>query len=74
MAHVLKDFFTGSLILAALTLSALVGCVLFLILNIFFHIFGALAVVFFFVFVIFLAIWFIGFIYRKTREDHRETK
>ncbi len=47
MAHVLKDFFTGSLILVALTLSALVGFVLFLILNIFFHIFGALVVVFF---------------------------
>ena len=72
MAHVLRDFFTGSLILVALTLSALVGFILFLVLNIFFHIFGALVVVFFFIFLIFFAVWFVGFIFRKIREDRRE--
>lgn len=72
MAHVLRDFFTGSLILVALTLSALVGFILFLVLNVFFHIFGALVVVFFFIFLIFFAIWFVGFVFRKIREDRRE--
>ncbi|OPX93967.1 MAG: hypothetical protein A4E62_00193 [Syntrophorhabdus sp. PtaU1.Bin002] len=72
MAHVLRDFFTGSLILVALTLSALVGFILFLILNVFFHIFGALVVAFFFIFLIFFAVWFIGFVFRKIREDRRE--
>ena len=72
MAHVLRDFFTGSLILAVLTLSALAGFVLFLILNVFFHIFGVLVITFFFISLIFFAVWLIGFTYRKIREDRRE--
>ena len=68
MANVIKDFFTGSLILVALTLAAFLGFILFLILNVFFHIFGALVIFFFIIFIIFFAIWLIGFLYRKIRE------
>ena len=68
MAHIIKDFFTGSLILVSLTLTAFLGFILFFILNVFFHIFGALVIVFFFIFLLFFAIWLIGFLYRKIRE------
>ena len=64
MAHIIKDFFTGSLILVILTLAAFLGLILFFILNVFFHIFGALVIVFLF----FFAIWLIGFFYRQLRE------
>lgn len=68
MAHIIKDFFTGSLILVVLTLAAFLGLILFFILNIIFHIFGALVIVFLIVFLFFCAIWVIGFLYRQLRE------
>jgi len=68
MAHIIKDFFTGSLILVILTLAAFLGLILFFILNVFFHIFGALVIVFLVVFLFFFAIWLIGFFYRQLRE------
>jgi hypothetical protein len=68
MAHIIKDFFTGSLILVVLTLAALLGLILFFILNIFFHIFGVMIIVFLIVFLLFFAIWLIGFFYRQLRE------
>jgi hypothetical protein len=49
-------------------IASFLGFILFFILNIFFHIFGALAIVFLFVFLMFLAIWFIGFLYRQIRQ------
>ena len=71
MAHILKDFFTGSLIIVILTIAAFLGFILFLILNIFFHIFGALALVFLFVFLIFFAIWLVGYVYRQLRQTEK---
>jgi len=68
MAHIIKDFFVGSVILVVLALAALLGFVLFFILNIFFHIFSALAVVFLAVFLFFSAIWLIGFLYRHMKQ------
>jgi len=73
MAHIVKDFFMGSLVLVALTIAAFLGFVLFLVLNIFFHIFGALAIVFLFVFLMFFAIWFIGFLYRQIRQSGKNS-
>jgi uncharacterized membrane protein YbhN (UPF0104 family) len=68
MSHVIKDFFAGSLILVVLSLSALLGFILFFILNIFFHMFGALVIVFLIIFLFFFAIWLIGFLFRRLRE------
>jgi len=72
MSHIIKDFFTGSLILVALTIAAFLGSILFFFLNIFFHIFGALAIFFLFIFLIFFAIWLVGFLYRQIIQTGKE--
>lgn len=72
MAHLVKDFFTGSLIVVALAVAALLGSVLFFILNFFFHMFAAVALVFLFISLLFFTIWLIGYVYRQVREPAKK--
>lgn len=72
MANIIKDFFTGSLILVVLPIAALLGFILFFILNIFFHIFSALATAFLIISLVFFAIWLIGFLYRQLRDSEKK--
>lgn len=68
MSHIIKDFFRGSLILAAGIVLSFVIFIVLLILWIFLNILGALVWVFFVVFLFLTAVWLIGYIYRKIRE------
>ena len=68
MAHIVRDFFTGSLIIIIGTLATFVFFIAFLILGIFFKIFIVLASMSFFVFLVFFSIWLAGFLYRKLKE------
>ncbi len=68
MAHVLRDFLTGSTIIVVGMLLSLAASLVLLFLWIFLHLVGALAWVFFFVFLVFFSVWLIGYVYRKFRE------
>ncbi|MCX5816589.1 MAG: hypothetical protein NTX75_10185 [Proteobacteria bacterium] len=68
MSHIIKDFFRGSLILAAGIVLSFVIFIVLLILWIFLNILGALVWVFFVVFLFLTTVWLIGYIYRKIRE------
>lgn len=72
MSHIIKDFFTGSLILVVLLIASFLGFIHFFILNIIFHIFGALVIVFLIVFLFLFAIWLIGYLYRQLKESGRK--
>lgn len=72
MSHIIKDFFTGSLILVVLLIASFLGFILFFILNFVFHIFGALVIVFLIVFLFFAAIWLIGYLYRQFKESGKK--
>jgi hypothetical protein len=71
VAHIVRDFLAGSVIVAACTLISLVALILFLFLWIFFHIVGYLVMAALYVFLFFAAVWFIGFAYRKLKGDAR---
>ena len=68
MAHILRDFFTGSAIVAGGAVFSLALLILFLVLWIFFHVLGFLVVVVFYIFLFFFVLWLIGFIARKMKE------
>jgi hypothetical protein len=72
MAHVLRDILTGSTIVVLGMLLSLVASIALLIIWVFFHIVGPLAVIFFFIFLFFVALWLIGFGYRKLKETGTE--
>jgi len=67
MAHIIKDFFKGSLILVAGIVLSFAIFIVLLILWIFLNILGALVWVFFVVFLFLAAVWLIGYIYRNIR-------
>ena len=68
MSPVVRDFFTGSLILCIAVLSALGAFILLLVLSIFFKLFLFFASIAFILFLFFFSIWLVGFLYRKYRE------
>jgi uncharacterized membrane protein YbhN (UPF0104 family) len=68
MAHVLKDFITGGVLVVASLLAGLAVLIVFFILGIFLHIFAALASAFFFLALIVAAVWFVGYAYRRMKE------
>ena len=71
MAHILRDFFTGSAIVAVGGIFSLVLLIFFLALWVFFNILGIFAAVFFYIFLFFAAIWLIGFTARKIKESKK---
>jgi hypothetical protein len=68
LAHILKDFFTGSLVIAAGLIISFLALLVLILLWIFFHILGALVWIFLLLFLFFGVVWFIGLMYRKIRE------
>ncbi len=68
MAHIIKDFFMGSILLAAGIVLSFAAFIVLFVLWIFLNILGALVWVFLIVFLFFAAIWLIGYIFRKIRE------
>ena len=69
MSHIIKDFFRGSLILAAGIVLSFVIFIVLLILWIFLNILGALVWVFFVAFLFLAAVWLIGYIYRNINDS-----
>ena len=69
MAHIIKDFFRGSLILAAGIVASFIIFIVLLILWIFLNILGALVWVFLIVFLFLAAVWLIGYIYRSIHDS-----
>jgi hypothetical protein len=76
MAHIMRDFFTGSLIIVAGTFLSFVAFLIFLILWVFFHILGLFVWFFFYLFLLFLVIWLVGFLFRKALagREHEKAK
>ena len=72
MGHVLKDFVAGTFLVAAGLLAGIAVLIVFFILGLFFHIFAFLASALFFVMLLVLAVWFVGFAYRKAKEIQRQ--
>ena len=72
MGHVLKDFVAGTFLVAAGLLAAVAVLILFFILGLFFHVLAFLASALFFVMLLVLAVWFMGFAYRKAKEIKRQ--
>ncbi len=72
MAHVLKDVVTGTFLVAAGLVAGVAVLILFFILGLFFHILAILASVLFFVVLLGLAVWFVGFAYRKAKETKKQ--
>lgn len=68
MAHVIKDFFTGTMLVIGGVFLSLVAVVVLFILGLFFHVVGILATGVFFLFLLFFSIWVVGFFYRKIKE------
>ncbi len=72
MGHVLKDFVAGTFLVAAGLLAGIAVLIVFFILGLFFHILAFLASALFFVMLLVLAVWFVGFAYRKAKEIKRQ--
>ena len=72
MGHVLKDFVTGTFLVAAGLVAGIALLILFFILGLFFHVLAILASALFFVVLLGLAVWFVGFAYRKAKEIKKQ--
>ena len=72
MGHALKDFVAGTLLVAAGLLAGIAVLIVFFILGLFFHVLAFLASALFFVMLLVLAVWFVGFAYRKAKEIQRQ--
>jgi hypothetical protein len=68
MGHIIKDFFTGTLIIVTAVVLGLLGFAVYLIFGAFLTVFSFFAGIALFLFVCLGLMWLIGFIYRKIRE------
>ncbi|HEY3276419.1 MAG TPA: hypothetical protein VGJ94_07340 [Syntrophorhabdaceae bacterium] len=68
MGRVLRDFFAGSMIVAAGFILSLAALILFLILWLIFNILGFFVKILFYIFLFFAALWGVGYLYRNLRE------
>lgn len=68
MSQIIRDFFRGSLILAAGVILSFAAFIVFFILWIFLNILGAFVWVFFIVFLFLASVWLIGYIYRRIKD------
>lgn len=68
MKDIVRDFFAGSLIIAAGFIASLLLLIILGVLWVVFHVLGAIFVAVFFVFLFFAAVWLVGFLYRKARK------
>ena len=68
MGQVLRDAVTGSFLVAAAILAGIAVLIAFFILGLLFHVLAFLVSALFFVALLGLAVWFVGFAYRKVKE------
>ena len=71
MAHILRDFFAGSVIVAGGLIVSLAALIPFLILWIFFNVLGFLVKVMFYIFLFFAAVWSVGYLFRMLTEGKK---
>jgi hypothetical protein len=67
MSHIVRDLFTGSVIVIAGLALSLFGLLVLVILWAVFHILNILFWIFLYIFLFFVLIWFIGFLFHKAR-------
>jgi hypothetical protein len=72
MAHVIKDLATGTVVIIVGICAFIALSIVLFVLGIALHIIGAIASVVFFVALVFLSIWLVGFAYRKIKETNRK--
>jgi Flp pilus assembly protein TadB len=72
MGHVLKDFVTGTFLVTAGLVAGIAVLIIFFILGLFFHVLAIFASALFFVMLLGLAVWFVGFAYRKAKEIKKQ--
>ena len=68
----LKDFIAGTFLVAAGLAAGIAVLIVFFVLGIFFHVLAFFASALFFVMLLVLAVWFVGFAYRKAKEIKKQ--
>ena len=72
MGHVLRDFVAGTFLVAAGLVAGVAVLIVFFVLGLFFHVLAFFASALFFVVLLVLAVWFVGFAYRKAKEIEKQ--